>query len=478
MEKKDIRDKKHLLPGKYLGDRKFYLMVLAVAVPIMIQNGITNFVSLLDNIMVGRLGTEQMSGVAIVNQLVFVYNICIFGGISGAGIFTAQFFGCGDHRGVRDTFRMKLLISLGMAAAGILIFSLWGDRLIMLYLHETGETGNLLATLSYARQYIKVIMIEMVPFALVQAYSGTLRETGETMLPMKAGIVAVLVNLVFNYLLIFGSLGAPKLGVAGAAIATTLSRFVELGIVVGWTHRHKEKNRFIAGAYRSLKVPGGLVGKVIVTGLPLMINEALWASGQAILMQCYSVRGLSVVAAFNISSTISNVFNVVFLALGSSVGIIVGQLLGAGRMEEARDTDRKLLFFTVFGCIGMGGVMALLSPLFPKMYNTSEEIRRLAMCFIFISSACMPINAFTNAAYFTLRSGGKTWITFLFDSVYVWVVTIPLAYFLTRHTQLLIVVLYLICQLADIVKCGIGFALVKKGVWLKNMVAEKEPPGD
>lgn len=459
---------------RYIGDRKFYLMVLSVAVPIMIQNGITNFVSLLDNIMVGQVGTEQMSGVAIVNQLVFVYNICIFGGVSGAGIFTAQFFGCGDHKGVRDTFRMKLVISFFMAFIGIVIFALQGERLIMLYLHESGETGNLEATLGYARQYMKVIMIEMVPFAIVQAYSGTLRETGETMLPMKAGIVAVLVNLMFNYLLIFGSLGAPKLGVAGAAIATTISRFVEMAIVVLWTHLHKERNLFITGAYSSLKVPGGLVGKVVVTGMPLMINEALWASGQAILMQCYSVRGLSVIAAFNISSTISNVFNVVFLALGNSVGIIIGQLLGAGKMEEAKNTDRKLIFTSVGSCFCIGLAMAILSPLFPKMYNTTEEIRRLAMWFIIVSSACMPINAFTHAAYFTLRSGGKTWITFLFDSVYVWIVTIPLAYILTRYTGLMIIPVYLTCQLVDIVKCLIGYVLVKKGIWLQNMVASKD----
>ncbi len=123
---------------KYIGDRKFYRMVLAVAVPIMIQNGITNFVSLLDNIMVGRIGTEQMSGVAIVNQLMFVFNICIFGGVSGAGIFTAQYHGCKDYKGVRDTFRAKLLICFAITAAGLAVFALLGGRLISLYLHDTG----------------------------------------------------------------------------------------------------------------------------------------------------------------------------------------------------------------------------------------------------------------------------------------------------------------------------------------------------
>ena len=137
---------------KYIGDKKFYLMVLSVAVPIMIQNGITNFVSLLDNIMVGQIGTEQMSGVAIVNQLLFVFNLCIFGGISGAGIFTAQYYGCKDREGVRDTFRMKLFISASITVVSLLIFTFWGRQLITLYLHETGDSGNLEFTLMYARK--------------------------------------------------------------------------------------------------------------------------------------------------------------------------------------------------------------------------------------------------------------------------------------------------------------------------------------
>lgn len=459
---------------RYIGDKKFYLMVLAVAVPIMIQNGITNFVSLLDNIMVGQIGTEQMSGVAIVNQLMFVFNICIFGGVSGAGIFTAQFFGCGDHKGVRDTFRMKFLISIGMALIGIAIFIFHGENLIRLYLHETGESGNLKATLTYARQYIRIMIIEMIPFAIIQVYSGTLRETGETVLPMKAGVIAVLVNLVLNYILIFGKFGAPALGVAGAAIATTISRFVELGIVVWWTHSHRERNTFIEKAYASFRIPGGLIGKVILMGTPLMINEALWAGGQAILTQCYSMRGLSVIAAFNISSTISNVFNVVFIALGNAVGIIIGQLLGAGKMEEAKDTDRKLIAFSVGSCIIIGLIMSALSPFFPMLYNTTPQIRALATRFIIIASACMPLFAFMHAAYFTLRSGGKTWITFFFDGVYVWLVNIPLAIVLARFTSIHIILLYLCCQLIDIIKCIIGFVLLKKGVWLQNIIEKKK----
>ena len=192
------------------------------------------------------------------------------------------------------------------------------------------------------------------------------------------------------------------------------------------------------------------------------------------LMQCYSIRGLSAVAALNISTTISNVFNVVFIAMGSAIAIIVGQLLGAGKMEEAKETDTRLIAFSVFSCFGIGAILILCAPLFPMMYNTTSEVKTLAAEFIRIAALCMPLAAFIHASYFTLRSGGKTVVTFLFDSVFLWCVSIPLAYVLSRFTGMPIVPLYLCCQLVDIIKCIIGFILVKKGVWIHNIVATKK----
>ncbi len=456
---------------RLIGNRDFYKMVLLVAVPIMIQNGITNFVSLLDNIMVGRVGTEQMSGVAIVNQLIFVFNISIFGGISGPGIFGAQYFGCGDHKGLRNTLRLKLVIAFIVCVIGLGILLGFGDQLIKLYLHEGGDAGDVTRTLAYGKQYLWVILLEIVPFAIVQCYASTLRETGETMLPMKAGLAAVAVNLIGNYLLIFGKFGFPQLGVQGAAIATVLSRFVECAIVMAWTHRHKEQNPFIVGLYHRFSIPGRLVKQVLQKGSPLMINEIFWATGMAMLTQCYSMRGLVVIAGLNISSTIVNVFNVVFISMGNAISIIIGQLLGAGKMEEARDTDYKLIAFSIFSCLVMGGLMALVSPLFPQLYETSDSVRTLATQFICISALCMPLQAFMHAAYFTLRAGGKTFITFVFDSGFIWVVSLPLAFVLSRFTQVPIAPLYLTCQLVEIIKCVIGYTLVKKGIWLQNIVA-------
>jgi len=456
--------------SRYFGDKAFYKTLMAIAVPVMLQNGLTNLVSLLDNIMVGAVGTEQMSGVSIVNQLLFVFNLCIFGGLSGAGIYTAQFFGKNDHEGVRYTFRFKLMLALALFAIGTGVFVCFGDKLIALYLHEGGDTGDIAATARYGADYLKVMLWGLLPFAVQQAYASNLRETGETMLPMKAGIVAILVNLVLNYVLIFGHFGAPAMGVEGAALATVISRYVECAIIIGWTHRHQDQARFIVGAYRSMRVPAALVGNIFKRGMPLLVNEFLWSAGMAMLTQAYSTRGLAVVAALNICTTIANLFNVVWIAMGTAVSIIVGQHLGAGEFDKAEESCWRILVFSVLSAAGMGLLMAACSTLFPAMYNTTQEVRSLATGLLLVVAAAGPLHAFCHASYFTLRSGGKTWVTFLFDSAYLWVISIPVARLLSTGTAWHIILVYGICQFIDIVKCIIGYILLKRKVWINRIV--------
>lgn len=455
---------------KFIGDKAFYKMVLLIAVPIMVQNGLTTFVSLLDNIMVGQVGTNEMSGVAIVNQLIMVFNVTIFGGMSGVGIFTAQYYGSGDEEGVRYTFRLKVAVALVLIAIWFVIFGFWGDSLIQLFIHGESSGTDASATFHYATTYLKMMMAGLIPYAFTQVYGATLRETGETVVPMKAGIVALVVNLVLDYGLIFGKLGLPKMGVFGAALATVLARLAECAVVIIWTHTHIEQRPFMRRVYASAYVPASMIKDVIKKGTPLLINEAMWSGGMAVLTQCYSTRGLAVIAGINIAGTVSNFFSVVYLAMGSAIAIIIGQLLGAGKMEEAVDTDRKLIFFSVASCSVMAVLMAVIAaPLFPQIYNTTAEVKRIAKQIIWVLAFIMPVNAFIHATYFTLRSGGKTIITFFFDSFYLWVVDITAAFLLTHYTDWNIVLVYFLVQLFEFIKCGIGYILVKKGVWLNNM---------
>ncbi len=460
------------LKKRFIGEGAFYRRVLAVAVPIVIQMCITNFVNLLDNVMVGRLSTEAMSGVSIVNQFTFVFNLLIFGATSAAGIFTAQYHGSGDVEGVRHTFRFKFILNLTVSAIATLFLFLLRSPLINSFLHESESGGDLLKTFAYGEEYLLIMLLGLIPYALSQVYTSTLREISETIVPMCASLTAVFTNLVFNYILIFGKLGSPALGVKGAAIATVISRFVELLILVLWTHSHPTRVKFIKGVYRSLYVPGELLARIVKKGLPLIANELLFSLALTVRNQFYSTRGLDVVASLNIATTVFNMFNVVHLSLGSAIAIIVGNLLGAGKTEEARDTDRKMIAFSVFSALMMAILLALTSPFIPLLYNVSDSVRDLATYMLTVTACIMPFLSFNNACYYTVRAGGKTIATILLDSGLLWFFIIPTSFIFANFTSLNIHTLYPLCQALDISKSIVGAIYVSRGTWVRRLVNE------
>ncbi len=457
---------------RYIGDRAFYKHVLAVTVPMIIQNTITNLVNLLDNLMVGSLGTEQMSGVAIVNQFVFIFNLAIFGAISGAGIFTAQFNGRGDTDGVRNTMRLKLIICAIVCAVGTAVFMMAGDGLINSFLQAEEQSGDIAATFLAGQDYLKYILVGLIPFALSQVYASTLRETGETVVPMIASVVSVVTNFVFNALLIFGLLGFPALGVVGAAIATSLSRFAEVIILVIWTHRNKVKCPFAVDLFKSFKIPAALTKQVIVKGAPILANELFWSMSVTLRNQCYSIKGGDIVPAINIAFTLQNLLSVAYFALSSAIAIIVGNLLGAGKLEEAKDTDRKLLAFSVFcGSVMMVAQIAI-APFFPYLYKTEGSVRELATFVMICYAISMPAAALATSTYYTIRSGGRVFITMLFDSVYAWVLVMPVVYVLAYFTDISFYYLLPIMLVVENIKLIPGMMLVNKGIWVRQLKVE------
>lgn len=459
---------------KWIGDRRFYRQMIAVALPIMIQNGVSTFVNLLDNLMVGQIGTEAMSAVSIVNQFMFVFNLTIFGAVSAAGIFMTQYYGNQDISGEKQTFRYKMLICIFSAILGIGIFLLFSDPLIHLFLTGNGEPDTVAQTANFAHQYLNVMLIGLVPFTIANVYASSMRETGDTVTPMIASTVAVVTNFLLNALLIFGLLGAPKLGVVGAAIATVVSRFLECFILAFRTHRRTDLYPYVRGAFRSLYIPLHLVREITLRGLPLMANELFWSIAVTFANQCYSTCALDVVGAQNIHSTVANTFSVVHLSLGSAIAIILGKMLGAAKTEEAKDTAGKLIAFSVFCGAILGIVMAASAMIFPHFYNTTDSVRDIARFMILANAMVMPLVAFSTAAYFTIRSGGQVMITLLFDSVFMWTILIPICWSLSRFTAIDIYTLFGIGQSTEILKATLGFLLLRRGTWARQLVAEPQ----
>lgn len=451
-------------------DRSYIRTLLKIAIPMMVQNGISNFVNLLDNLMIGRVGTNALSGVAIANQLIFVFYLVIFGATAGVGIFTAQYKGKGDTEGIRYSFRFKLVFNTIIAAICVGVFVLFSRNLINLFLLGEGDPADAAETLEIGVKYMRIILISLIPIGLTQAYAGTLRDLGSTKVPMVASIAAIIVNLIGNWILIYGHFGLPALGAEGAAIATVASRFVELGILIIYTGKHPDMFPFIKGAFKNFSIPGNLIGKFILRALPLMANETLWSLGMTTINQCYSYRSLDAVAALNIESTIWNLMGVAFIAMGEAVGIMMGHILGSGELSEAKKKAGAMRWATVLCGIVCGIILAAIAYFFPMLYNTTDYIRSLATQFILIAAFNMPFCAYTHASYFIIRSGGNALITVLFDSVFTWLIVVPLAAYMSYFTGLPVTMMVAIIRATEIVKCVIAFALVKSGIWVRNIV--------
>lgn len=455
---------------KLIGNKEFYKTLFVVAIPIMLQSAITNFVGLIDNLMVGSLGTLQMSSVSICNQIINVFQLLTFASANASGIFLAQYYGKRDDEGMANCFRFKAYSMAVLYIVAMAVFVFGGKQIIMLYLGNN-DPSTIAETMAYASSYMKIILIGLLPFAINITVSYSIREIGDTVPPMIASSVAVMVNTLLNYTLIFGHFGLPQLGIKGAAIATVIARFTEMTITVGYAFSKRYTIPFIRHMFDTLTVPTTLIRDIMVKGFPLVINEFFYAIGMAMIVQAYSMKGIEAVAAYNIVNTVANVLFVANIAFGNAIAIIVGRLLGAGEIEQAKQTDAQIIFFSFMLNIVIGLVMFMFVPLVPELYNTSADIKLMAANMLRFYSFYLPVSSLYMSAYFTIRSGGNTFLTFFFDGFYSACISFPLAYVLCRFTGLSIVQVYMIVMSFDIFKVFIGMGLISRGTWAKNIVS-------
>ena len=357
---------------RYIGDRAFYRRVFGVAVPIIIQNGISNFVSLLDNIMVGQVGTVPMSGVSIVNGLLFVFNLCVFGASSGAGIFTAQFYGSKDDEGIRHTFRFKFLICIVISLVGAAIFLLGGPQLIGLYLTGEGEAATAAGALDHGLKYLAIMLWGFLPFALTNTYSSTLRETGETFIPMLGGIAAVFVNLVLNYILIFGKFGAPELGVEGAAIATVISQVASCAFVLCVLFGKHIEVPITFGGY-DLKVIGRVTSIGMSAFLIILFDNVMLISLNMMLQRYGGDNSDMLLTCNTIVQSFELLITMPLGGLTMGTQTILGYNLGARRPEKILRAQRYIFVIAVSFCALMTLAAQTIPHLFAGIFTKEPE---------------------------------------------------------------------------------------------------------
>lgn len=450
---------------QFIGDKAFYKQLIAVALPIVLQQLITTSVQLVDNVMVGKLGDQAIGSVAAVNQLYFVVILITFGALGGAGIFSAQYFGSKNFDKLKQTFRFKIIIGMIIAFTSLILFSLFGRSLISLF--STNEV-----TIQGGLDYLNIIKWSAFPWILSVAISNTFRETGVTKPLLYISIITIFTNAILNFILIFGYLGFEPMGIVGAAIATLIARFLEFGLTLILVKTRGQS--FSTNIFELHKIEPKLLLSIIIMALPLTLNEALWSSGQTVFFHAYARRGDSALSAITITGTISQLVFVTFSGIATAVAVMVGNTLGKNELEKAMDNAKKLIAFSVFIAMITGVILMGLSFFIVNIYDVSQATKDIASFNIRVNALFIPIYSFNVAIFFILRAGGDTKSTFLMDAFYMWIIPVPVALTLSYLTQLPVTIMFFLVQMLDIPKMVFGLARYRKKRWVKNLAIEEE----
>ncbi len=446
---------------KFCFDKEFSKIVLAIAIPLMLQQLITCSVNLIDNLMVGQLGDIAVGGVAAVNRFYIIATYGTNGLINAAAIFIAQFYGARNHEKMQQTFRFMLVSAVAIIMVFLVIGTLIPDVVVGFFTHDP-------QIIALGADYMQIAAFSFLPMALTLCIASSMRSIGETKLPLIASAVAVITNTSLNYCLIFGNFGFPRLGVSGAAVATLIARCLELAIILYFLKINDFE--FKTSLVKVLDIPKEVASKVIAKGLPLAANEILWSMGMAALFKFYATRGTDVMSGYSICTTIGDIFFVLYAGMAAASTVLISQPFGANDLEKGRSNAYKLLGF----CFCLSFVFAVLmygsTFIIPQLYaNVSANARMVATNFLRVQSVLFWVYMFTTECYFILRSGGDTKNTLIMDSCFMWLVNIPLVGIFTYFTSIGYLGLYLVGQATDLLKLVFAYHLITKEKWVKNL---------
>ncbi len=445
---------------KVLKDKAFVKKFFTLAFPVMIQALIGLTVNFVDNLMVGGLTNEAVSAVYAVNQGTFFFIVISYGIVSGAGIYVQQFFGAKDDDHLRQSVRYKILAVTLLLAVFLPLFFFGGSTLIGFY---TRSASNAEEILRLGMQYLPIILLSLIPMAYTTVYATTFRETGKTIYPLITGIIALITNIGFNALMIYGL----DMGVVGAAIATVIARCVEF--IATFILVKKINTPFSKGVFTHFHIEKKMVKIISKKSFPLFFNEVLWAGGMVMLSLAYAQRD-GVLSALSIVYTMTDIFGIVFQGLSVGIGVMVGNLLGAGKIEEVKENNKKLFILGIFISLVAGVVMAILAFVAPYMFvEVTPEQKLLATKLLLVYASFLWAFSLSVCSYMTLRAGGRTLITFLFDSMTMWLFVVPTTWALALFTGLDIIVIFIVVQSFDVLKALIGVTIVSRGTWAVNL---------
>lgn len=441
--------------------KEFLKKIIVVSIPIVLQQLFLNLASLLDTLMVGQLDDASISGVYIATQIIFVVNLMILGSIEGASVFFSQFFGSKDEKHQRNAFAFKLIASLFVSLVATLILLFFGKNLVSLFLTDALE-------IKIALDYLNIVSLSLIPFAISVSISSTLRETHKGVAPMVITFIGVVVNFIINYILIFGKFGFSQMGATGAAIGTLVDRLVEAMLLILLVVIAKPS--FANDFLKSFKMDKRLFKDMIKKSIPLCLNETLWSLGQTMLVFYFTLCDPIATTVLPIVQTIFNLLFVVLLGLGNGVSIVVGNTIGNNEIEKAQKEAYMSILFTIISCVVLGISLFITSDFIVSLYSgVSVEAKTLASYFIKFNGIYMVINGLNTSLFFLLRAGGKTEVVFIFDSFYGWLISVPVAFIVVQFFEISLQNMYVFVYSLDIIKSVLGIILIISKKWYKNL---------
>lgn len=447
----------------FFGDKAFYKQIISISLPIMAQQFVTSFVNLIDNVMVGGVGQAALTSVTVANRFYMIASSILFGLTGAAGIFISQNYGAGKHERCQKILNINLSMSILIMTAFMSVLFVAPEWTVHLF-SKTPEIVEL------SLDYIVFAKYTYIPYAISMSVMMSMRAIGMNKIQLKIGIATVLTNTVLNYILIYGKLGAPAMGVKGAALATMVARLLEMTIYLVLLIRQKHYYRLDLKGL--VLLDWGMMKAMVSKAIPLTANELFFSVGMSLIFKSYMRCDELLVAAISVVDTVMNLAFIVFGGLSSAIAIFIGGKLGAGKLDEAKGDAKKIIVFGMIVSMALGSILFLVAPFIHHLYELSPEAIHALETLVRIKSILMPIYVINVCTFFILRAGGAAMSTMIIDSGFLWAGPVLVSTVLSLFTSMDLVTLYITVELLDLVKMFFAFWFLGQGKWVRNLAED------
>lgn len=443
-------------------DKKFIKTLMLLAIPIILQSLVTASLNLLDNLMIGSLGENEIAAVGISNQFYMLYYYTIMGITLGAGIFMSQFWGKKDVTSIHKFLGISLVVGMISTIFFAILAFFFPEMIMKIFIDES-------IVIEQGVAYLKMVALSYIFTTISLAYAAALRSIGQTKIPMYGSLVGLVFNGILNYIFIFGKFGAPVMGVAGAALGTTVSRFMELAFILFIIY--KNKNVVAGKISQLLDFNFDLIKRYFITATPVVFNDVMWIAGITAYFIAYSKLGINATATMQIANTINNVFNIFGIGIASASAILIGNKIGAGKEEDAKEDAIKISVFGVLIGIIIGIFFFFLSPFIAMLFKITPETYENLIFVLKVMAIILPLRFFGITQIIgVLRGGGDVMYAIVTELVAVWLIGVPLSFIGAVYFNLPITIVYILVCLEEPFKAIATYPRLRSGKWIKNLV--------